>query len=202
MPISWTLRSRMERRAHRRDEERRRHLLTIEHAQDARQAVDGAVFAARQHLVVEIALRQRHRGVVDVERQRHGDAVVPRPRRRLQPPPGAHVEHLALQLVEALGDTGQRVRPRGRRWRRRRLGLPRLSAGHRHRRRQGGSRQSECSCACHPRASVRAPPRALAMCSADRKVTAANVNVPLVQPAVGRVGDPTTNRFSWSCVRP
>ena len=120
---------RVQRGAHRRDEERRRHLLAIEHPQDPRQAVDRAVLAARQHLVVEVALRQRHRGVVDVERQRHGDAVVARPRRRLQPAPGADVEHLAFELFHRLGDAGQRVGPLGRRWRgRRRLGLAGLSA--------------------------------------------------------------------------
>ena len=37
---------------------------------------------------------------------------------------------------------------------------------------------------------------------ADRSASATNVSVPFVQPPVGNVGDPTTNRFSWSCVRP
>ena len=36
--------------------------------------------------------------------------------------------------------------------------------------------------------------------SADRSVNATNVKVPLVQPAFGSVGAPTTNRFRWSCV--
>src|SRR5262249_38963263 len=32
--------------------------------------------------------------------------------------------------------------------------------------------------------------------SADRNVSATNVSVPLVHPPVGRVGEPTTNKFS------
>jgi hypothetical protein len=54
----------------------------------------------------------------------------------------------------------------------------------------------------YPRGSGRAPPRASAMWSALRRVSAEKVRVPLVQPAVGNVGEPTTNRFSWSWVRP
>lgn len=41
-----------------------------------------------------------------------------------------------------------------------------------------------------------APAITSAMRSALRSVSAENVNVPLVQPAVGSVGEPTTNRFS------
>ena len=41
-----------------------------------------------------------------------------------------------------------------------------------------------------------------AISRAERSVSATNVSVPLVQPPVGVVGAPTTNRFSWSCVRP
>ena len=36
----------------------------------------------------------------------------------------------------------------------------------------------------------------------DRNVSATKVRVPFVQPPVGVVGAPTTNRFGWSCVRP
>src|SRR5439155_21942816 len=43
---------------------------------------------------------------------------------------------------------------------------------------------------------------ARAIASAERRVSATNVSVPLVQPPVGVVGAPTTKRFSWSCVRP
>ena len=35
-----------------------------------------------------------------------------------------------------------------------------------------------------------------AICPADRSASATNVSVALVQPPVGSVGDPATNRFS------
>jgi putative flippase GtrA len=51
-----------------------------------------------------------------------------------------------------------------------------------------------------PRGSRRAGRRtggqSFATAAADRNVSATNVNVAFVQPPVGRVGDPTTNRFS------
>jgi len=57
--------------------------------------------------------------------------------------------------------------------------------------------------AFHATLQVAAPhASARAISSADRSVSATKVSVPLVQPAVGSVGAPTTNRFSWSCVRP
>src|SRR5262245_26129308 len=46
----------------------------------------------------------------------------------------------------------------------------------------------------------RAIHRTVAILSAERSDNATNVRVPLVQPPVGKVGAPMTNRFSWSCV--
>ena len=40
------------------------------------------------------------------------------------------------------------------------------------------------------------------MRDAERSVSATNVSVAFVQPPVGNVGAPTTNRLSWSWVRP
>ena len=51
-----------------------------------------------------------------------------------------------------------------------------------------------------PRPEIRTPSRAVHMTSeiliAERIDTATNVSVPLVQPPVGSVGAPITNRFS------
>ena len=55
--------------AHRRDEERGGDLLPFEHPQDPGKPVHRAVLAARDHLVVEVARRERGGGVVDVERE-------------------------------------------------------------------------------------------------------------------------------------
>ena len=101
----------MQHRAGGRDEERCRDLLAIEHAEDPRQAVDGAVFAAREDLVIEIAGRQRRGGVVDVERQADGDLRAVRPR-ALQSLAGADVKHLRLQLIDRELRAGQRIGPR------------------------------------------------------------------------------------------
>ena len=94
-----------------RDEERRGHLLPIEHPQDPRQAIDRAVLAAREDLVIEIAGRERRGGVVDVEGQahRHASAVGPR---ALQPLAGADVKHLRLELVDRQLGARQRIWPR------------------------------------------------------------------------------------------
>jgi hypothetical protein len=73
--------------------------LAIQQPQDARQAVDGAVFAAREDLVIEVAGRERRGGVVDVERQPNRDPCAVRPG-AFQPFAGADVKHLRLELVD------------------------------------------------------------------------------------------------------
>ena len=102
---------RMQHRARRRNEERRGHLLAIEHAEDSRQAVDRAVLAARQDFVIEVAGRQRRGGVVDVERQAHRDAGAVGPR-AFQTLAGADVKHLRLQLIDGQLGAWERIGPR------------------------------------------------------------------------------------------
>ena len=107
--------------ADRRHEPRHRYALALEHPEQARHTVHGAILAARNHFVVEVAGRQRRGGVVGVEREtdRHLGAIGPRG--RLQTPAGADVEHLLAKLIQAQLDAGQRVGARALRLRRRRL---------------------------------------------------------------------------------
>ena len=91
---------RVEERAHRGDVEGRRHVLPREHAENAGETVDGAVFTARQRFRSEIAAPKRGRRVIDVEAQRHRDLGAVRPRRRFEPPAGTEMEHLPFQLID------------------------------------------------------------------------------------------------------
>ena len=189
---------RVQRDADRGNEKRRRHLMLVEHSQDARQAVHGAVLAARDHFVVERAGRQRGGGVVHVERERHRHARAARPRRRLEPLPGADVEHLLLELVDRQLRARQRIRLR-------RLRVDRQADPEQDAQQQGEATEScRIDHRCSPRAleRIHRQRRRGTTSFADRSVSAANVSVPLVQPAVGSVGAPTTKRFRWSCVRP
>ena len=114
---------RVEQVAHRRDEERRRHLVLVEQPQDARQPVDRAVLAARDRFRNQVAGGEIGRRVVDVEAEADGDARAVGPRRRLEALAGADVEHLRLDLRQRqpharlrsgrLGDERRRRRQHG-----------------------------------------------------------------------------------------
>src|SRR5688572_5129874 len=94
------------------NEERGRRLVLLEQAQDARQAVDGAVFAAGDHFVIQIAAGEGGRRIVDVEAERHGHASVAGPGLRLEAAAGGDVKHLRPEVVE--GEGGARLRDRSR----------------------------------------------------------------------------------------
>ena len=99
--------------AHRGDEERGGDLLPFEHPQDPGEPVHRAVLAPRDHLVVEVARRERGGGVVDVEREADRDAAAAGPGSGLQALAGADVEHLLAELVERQPRARQRVGARG-----------------------------------------------------------------------------------------
>ena len=103
---------RIQRRAHRGNEEGRRNVLPVEQTQDARQSVDGAVHAAREVLGGELTAGERHRRVINIETERYSHPCAVRPLLRFQPPAYAEMSILRLQLINAQRQTRHR---RGRR---------------------------------------------------------------------------------------